>query len=69
LGSKSTSKPARGARIAHKHHGIPGTEKLLRLGTLSDHLVGAVSETMQPTHASLWLRTEIAPRGEQADRP
>jgi hypothetical protein len=26
------------------------------LDALSRHLVGAVKETMQPTHASLWLR-------------
>src|ERR687890_1739875 len=37
------------------------------LATLSDDLVGVVRETMQPGHASLWLRSETAPRGEQAD--
>ena len=26
------------------------------LGTLADHLVAVVEETMQPAHASLWLR-------------
>src|SRR5919107_567487 len=30
------------------------------LATLSEELVGVVQETMQPRHASLWLRTEAA---------
>jgi hypothetical protein len=37
------------------------------LHTLSDDLVGAVRETMQPTHLSLWLRPETVLDGEQAD--
>jgi hypothetical protein len=31
------------------------------LGTISDELVGVVRETMQPAHASLWLRPDTIP--------
>jgi hypothetical protein len=34
------------------------------LGLLSEHLVGVVGETMRPTHVSLWLAPEAAPKGE-----
>jgi hypothetical protein len=39
------------------------------LGLLSEHLVGVVGETMRPTHISLWLATEAAPKGEQREHP
>jgi hypothetical protein len=32
------------------------------LGTLSDNLISAVRETMQPEHVSLWLRPNTSPR-------
>jgi MFS family permease len=38
-----------------------------RLDTLSDDLVGVVTRTVQPAHASLWLRPEAGSEGRQAD--
>jgi hypothetical protein len=37
------------------------------LQALSDELVGVISATMQPEHASLWLRPDTASKGQQAD--
>ena len=37
------------------------------LDALSGTLIGVVRETMQPAYASLWLRSDTAPKGEQAE--
>jgi hypothetical protein len=37
------------------------------LDALSDDLVGAVRETMQPEHVTLWLRPDTGSRNRQAD--
>jgi hypothetical protein len=38
-----------------------------QLDTLSEDLVGVVTRTVQPAHASLWLRPETGSKGKQAD--
>ncbi|MDQ3637525.1 MAG: hypothetical protein M3426_05965, partial [Actinomycetota bacterium] len=38
-----------------------------RLDALSEDLIGVVTRTVQPAHASLWLRSEPGGKGEQAD--
>ena len=37
------------------------------IDALSDDLVGAVRETMQPSHVTLWLRPETPPQREQVE--
>jgi hypothetical protein len=37
------------------------------IDALSDDLMGAVRETMQPSHVSLWLRPEPPPQREQVE--
>jgi hypothetical protein len=38
------------------------------LQTLNNDLVGVVTETMQPTHVSLWLRPDTMSKGEASGR-
>jgi hypothetical protein len=37
------------------------------LDALSDNMVGVAAATVQPEHASLWLRPEVASRDQRAD--
>jgi len=38
------------------------------LDALRDDLMGAVRETMQPAHATLWLRPEMTSEGQRTER-
>ena len=37
------------------------------LDRLCEEFVGVVRETVQPAHASLWLRPDRSPKGKRAD--
>jgi hypothetical protein len=46
---------------------LPHETKTISMRFVGRGLVGAVRETMQPAHVTVWLRPNTLPKGEQAE--